>query len=289
MVTENALLQIKDLAAVAAISLPTQQLCDDVRDVIHKHEARAVNEIALIGALLMRVKVALNHGEFTKWIKSEVRWNIRTAQRYMSVAENIGDKRDTVSRLPIKTVYDLAALPDLARQELIATIVDPANPPIVEIKKSLSNMRCEARQAAFTADIEAKQAERDAKKSKAGREAARKALEKRERDAEERVEQYRVGKEKLAILATGWLEKLGDLAPEVLAAIKTHGIYNVGFAISTAGATPTAVVAAPKELMTKPNPAKAQEVTLPTSEYSDIPRSDVFNDAFDDQVNAQAA
>lgn len=289
MVTENALLQIKDLAAVAAISLPTQQLCDDVRDVIHKHEARAVKEIALIGALLMRVKVALNHGEFTKWIKSEVRWNIRTAQRYMSVAENIGDKRDTVSRLPIKTVYDLAALPDLARQELIATIVDPANPPIVEIKKSLSNMRCEARQAAFTADIEAKQAERDAKKSKAGREAARKALEKRERDSEERVEQYRVGKEKLAILATGWLEKLGDLAPEVLAAIKTHGIYNVGFAISTAGATPTAVVAAPQKAMTKPNPAKAQEVTLPTSEYSDIPRSDVFNDAFDDQVNAQAA
>lgn len=194
MATENATIQITDLPAVAALSLPTQKLCDDVRDAIHKHEANAVKEIVLIGALLNRVKEALDHGAFTKWIGTEVRWNIRTAQRYMSVAENIGDKHDTVSRLPMKTVYDIAALPDLAREELVATIADPANPPTVEIKKRISDIRHATKQAALKADIEAKQANRDAKKSKAGREAAQTALEKQKRDAAEHVEQERAGK-----------------------------------------------------------------------------------------------
>ena len=128
------------------MTAPNRQLCDEVRERIHEFEGRTRKEIVEIGALLIRVKSALGHDAFKKWLDAEVQGIMRTAQNYMNFAKNIGDNYETVSHLPLKTVCELAgtAVPDQVRQELIASITDPENPPIARIKKRLGDVREQA-------------------------------------------------------------------------------------------------------------------------------------------------
>lgn len=90
-----------------------EEICrDDVRDAavrIKVRMARTAQDIIEIGRDLIAVKKALGHGHFLRWIEAEFGMTIRTAQRFVSVAENIGDKYDTVSHLNPKAIYELAA------------------------------------------------------------------------------------------------------------------------------------------------------------------------------------
>ncbi|MDO8312399.1 MAG: DUF3102 domain-containing protein, partial [Sideroxyarcus sp.] len=137
------------------MTVPNRKLCDQVRDRIHDFEGRTRKEIVEIGALLIQVKGAVGHGAFKKWLDAEVRWTIRTAENYMNVAKNIGDKYETVSQLPLATVYALAgpAVSDQVRQKVFATIADPANPPSDEIKKLLGETRGKAKAAAKKGNV----------------------------------------------------------------------------------------------------------------------------------------
>lgn len=259
------------------MAAPTRQLCDEVRERIHDFEGRARKEVVEIGALLIRVKNELEHGAFKKWLDAEVRWNVRTAQNYMNVAKNIGDKYETVSHLPLKTLYELAApvVSDQERQELIASIIDPENPPVAHIKKRLGDVREQAKLATKRADLGATRLK--------GESASAQKFEPTKREAGQDKPEDRVQKEQLVWLAKSWLFRMVELAPEILATVKSHGAYDLGVAIGEAAEAIIATKQTPKIPPHKPEPVtpkptKPEEITLPTSEYGDVVKPDDLND-----------
>lgn len=99
---------------------------EDVRPVVAECASsirsllqRAAQDIVDIGLKLIEVKEKLPHGAFLPWLGAEFDWSIRTAQRFIAVAESFGDKCDTVSHFESKALYLLAAssTPEQARQE----------------------------------------------------------------------------------------------------------------------------------------------------------------------------
>lgn len=251
------------------MSLPSRQLCDQARDRIRRHVSNLVTDVAEIGALLIVIKNELEHGAYKKWLDAEVRWSIRTAQNYMNVARNIGGKCETVSRLPLRIVYELAApaLSDQVREELIASITDPENPPIAKIKKQLCDAREQAKVAAKLADLVAAMLK--------GEGASAQKVEPENREAGQDKPEDRVQKDHLVLLAKSWLFRMVELAPEILATLKSYGAYDVGVAIGAAAEVIIAAKQTPKNPAPKPEPMtpkpmKPQEITLPTSEYADV-------------------
>ena len=90
---------------------------DRIRDRIKK----TVEDIIEVGNDLLAVKEALPHGQFLPWIKAEFGWSERTAQNFMSVAEQF--KSAKIADLPIQpsAAYLLAApsVPDEAREKAV--------------------------------------------------------------------------------------------------------------------------------------------------------------------------
>lgn len=85
---------------------------DDVRDAavrIKVRMARTAADIIDIGRDLISVKESVGHGNFLPWIDAEFGMTYRTAQRFMSVAERVGTKSDTMSHLPPTALYALTS------------------------------------------------------------------------------------------------------------------------------------------------------------------------------------
>lgn len=100
------------------------KLADKVRnaaDRIRERVKKTVEDIVEVGNDLLAVKEALPHGQFLPWIKAEFGWGERTAQNFMSVAEQF--KSAKIADLPIQpsAAYLLAApsVPDEARQKAV--------------------------------------------------------------------------------------------------------------------------------------------------------------------------
>lgn len=100
------------------------KLADKVRnaaDRIRERVKKTVEDIIEVGKDLLAVKEALAHGQFLPWIKAEFGWGERTAQNFMSVAEQF--KSAKIADLPIQpsAAYLLAApsVPDEARQKAV--------------------------------------------------------------------------------------------------------------------------------------------------------------------------
>jgi hypothetical protein len=88
------------------------RLQDDLRvraDRIRQSLTRTTLAVVEAGRDLLAAKDQLDHGQFAVWIETEIGVNIRTAQRFMSVARWAEDKSDTVSLLSPTAVYLLAA------------------------------------------------------------------------------------------------------------------------------------------------------------------------------------
>lgn len=177
-------------------------------------------------------------------------------------------KCETVSRLPLRIVYELAApaLSDQVREELIASIADPENPPIAKIKKQLCDAREQAKVAAKLADLVAAMLK--------GEGASAQKVEPENREAGQDKPEDRVHKEQLVWLAKSWLFRLVELAPEILANVKSHGAYDLGVAIGEAAEAiiatkQTPKIPPPKPEPVTPKPTKPEEITLPTSQYAD--------------------
>jgi hypothetical protein len=79
------------------------------------------NAIIEIGRDLIAMKDKLGHGNFGKWIDAEFDMSPSSAERYMHVAERIGDKIVSLTNLKRETIYALAATstPDEMRSEVI--------------------------------------------------------------------------------------------------------------------------------------------------------------------------
>lgn len=93
----------------AVISADAAQLARQAVEKIRQRQQRVSREIIEIGADLLRVKDALGHGHFRRWLEAEFGWTDRTARNYMRVAEAFGAKSETVSVLPPTALYKLAA------------------------------------------------------------------------------------------------------------------------------------------------------------------------------------
>jgi hypothetical protein len=100
------------------------KLADKLRnaaDRIRERVKKTVEDIIEVGNDLLAVKEALPHGQFLPWIKAEFGWSERTAQNFMSVAEQF--KSAKIADLPIQpsAAYLLAApsVPDEAREKAI--------------------------------------------------------------------------------------------------------------------------------------------------------------------------
>ena len=226
-------------------------------------------------------KSALGHGAFKKWLDAEVQGTMRTAQNYMNFAKNIGGKYETVSHLPMKTVYELAgpAVPDQVRQELIASITDPENPPIARIKKRLGDVREQAKLATKPSNLDAAML--------MGEGAPAQKVEPAKRETGEDKPEDRLQKERLVWLAKSWLFRMVELAPEILAAVKSCGAYDVGVAMGAAAEAIIGTKQTPKNLAPKPEPVtpkptKPEEITLHTSEYMHMKSPAVADDEIEE-------
>jgi gas vesicle protein len=100
------------------------KLADKLRnaaDRIRERVKKTVEDIIEVGNDLLGIKEALPHGQFLPWVKAEFGWSERTAQNFMSVAEQF--KSAKIADLPIQpsAAYLLAApsVPDEARQKAV--------------------------------------------------------------------------------------------------------------------------------------------------------------------------
>ena len=79
-----------------------------------------------LGELLTQAKAALLHGEWLGWLKENVTFNVRTAQRYMGVyQERDLLKNDTVSHLI--DAYDKLSKPKKEKEQPLR-VYTPAKP-----------------------------------------------------------------------------------------------------------------------------------------------------------------
>lgn len=100
-------------------------IADEARATAKRVRERMNRAIVEVGQELRTIKEKLEHGQFTAWIRAEFGgMSERTAQRYMSAAEAFGGKSDTVSVLPARSVFKLAAksTPHHVREEVVARI-----------------------------------------------------------------------------------------------------------------------------------------------------------------------
>ena len=107
-----------------ALDAPTSQFVKVQTGEIRGLMKRTVESIFEIGQRLITVKQRLGHGRFGSWLETEFDWDERTARRFMSVAENLKNKSDTVSEINFapSALYILAApsTPEAARDEAFA-------------------------------------------------------------------------------------------------------------------------------------------------------------------------
>jgi len=119
-----------------------QQQTGEIRGLMK----RTAQDIVEIGQRLIDVKERLGYGRFLDWLKAEFDWNRRTANRFMSVAEQFSGNWDNLSHLKLapSALYILAApsTPKFAREEALSRA--EAGEPITyttakEIKKKYTS------------------------------------------------------------------------------------------------------------------------------------------------------
>ncbi len=79
------------------------------RDRIRVFFTQTQRNIIAIGNALLDVKGTLDHGEFGEWLETEFGWSARSAQYFMSIAREFGDKAEVVSLFEPDALRELAA------------------------------------------------------------------------------------------------------------------------------------------------------------------------------------
>jgi hypothetical protein len=153
------------------INTEQRPLCNAVLKLIRTYESKNVKSLIEIGVALIEVKNALPHGSYLSWLHEEVCYTARTAQHYMNVAQNLGDEYEVVSHLPLTIIYQIAALPEENRTDILAMITEPMKPPRDKIEQHLEALKAAAKQVeddkrAATASREALTPEEQEKREK---------------------------------------------------------------------------------------------------------------------------
>jgi hypothetical protein len=136
-----------DYTSLSAIDA---QALMEAADRIRFRTRRQIEDIIQTGRDLLEIKAKVRHGQFTRWLISEFSWSDRTAQNYMNVATAFAGKTETVSGLPPRILYRLAApsTPAAIRDSIIAKAESgqPITPELVaETVRSRKQSRAERR------------------------------------------------------------------------------------------------------------------------------------------------
>lgn len=91
---------------------------DKITEEILKYKQQTAQNIIEIGKRLIKVKEALKHGDFTKWLEEKVDYTPKTAQKFMKIYKVFG-KTNTPSFLSSEKLYLLTNLPEEDREEFI--------------------------------------------------------------------------------------------------------------------------------------------------------------------------
>lgn len=186
---------------------------------IHERNRAAVIDT---GRDLLAIKDRLGHGHFGRWLEAEFRMNERTAQRYMNVAAELGDKSDIVSVLPPTALYQLTApsTPAPVREEVVKRIeagerLDPA-----AVDRMVHAAKQEARQDRMIAKLnlmERRAAEKRRSRTRSAREQREAAAQRtRERHAAEEIHRERATTEVAELIKS----RMGDDLPRFLSLMK---------------------------------------------------------------------
>lgn len=178
---------------------------------INDRQRTTAASILEIGERLISVKEALGHGSFTTWLDAEFGWNERTARNYMLAARSL-PKSETVSVLPVTTIYELARASEPVRAKVIARM-DVSPIPVDAIRQLISEGRAEERQAA----VDAKASPEQRAKLR-----ARKARQAREHDAAMKDSARRAAERNQANTraALALIEAVGASLPQVCDALQ---------------------------------------------------------------------
>jgi hypothetical protein len=209
---------------------------------IRSYDSGMNKPVFSIGRILIAVKQNLDHGQFSKWLAVEVGYTQRTAQNYMNAFRQLGDKSETVSCLPRKTVYDLTALPKDQCDEIVKLITDPENPPIAEIKKRIAIQRAAnkpERLQVYAEKMKAAKEKATAKKLAEATPAAQEAARKREARAAQKGAAARLAFEQrrqtVVDQSARWVNKLDSaILREISEAVSNIGQQQVMEAIKVA-------------------------------------------------------
>ena len=110
-------------ADYASLDLETAQFLEKQTAEIKVLMKRSAEDIFEIGQKLIQVKKLLKHGQFRTWLEKEFDWTVRTASRFMSVAQQFSNKKDNLSfsNFAPSALYQLAApsTADEVREEAI--------------------------------------------------------------------------------------------------------------------------------------------------------------------------
>jgi hypothetical protein len=94
---------------MAVVVQKNEKFLREAADRIRLRISRTAKDIIDIGRDLIAVKESLGHGNFLAWIDREFGMNAKSAERFISVAQQFGDKFDSVSNLSLTVLYELAA------------------------------------------------------------------------------------------------------------------------------------------------------------------------------------
>ncbi|GEM_PF-2743085 len=146
-----------DLFSYSVLSREDEVAAKEDAAIIKAHMKSAAESIIAVGLALKRQKERLPHGMFLPWIEAEFGMTRRTATNFVSVAEKYSDKWETVSHLPAKALYELAApsTPQSVREQVEELIVDGQKVTAADVKR----LKAEAKAAEELASLKAKMAE----------------------------------------------------------------------------------------------------------------------------------
>jgi hypothetical protein len=182
----------------AQLSRAVAQQARETARLIRERSRFVIKAIIDTGRDLIAIKDGLEHGQFSAWLAAECGMNLRSAQNWMNAARHFEGKSETVSYLPARAIYQLAAksTPEPIRNELIGRL---------EAGERLTAHEIDAR--IYHAREEAKLTDEDRKREKKRRERRERELAK---SAEKRAQQEQAHKEAARRAVELLVECLGD-------------------------------------------------------------------------------
>ncbi len=164
-------------------------IAGEINTIKEQVRATALNGAVEIGRRLQEAKALVPEGEWTRWLKDNVDYSLRTAQNMMALASEYGERQtQALARLNYTQAVLLLALPEEERTEFVENH-DVENMSTRELKRQLEALKGEKDEMQITMDqmiAEKKALETDRNEAKAALTTARQ-VSKSAMDAEKKL------------------------------------------------------------------------------------------------------